>query len=328
MGRRRKHDRHLPQGMTCERGTHYFRGLDRQRVNLGKDFGAAMIEYARRMGPAPRMRTLHDVIEQYRLTVLPLKRSAQTREDDARALARLDAVFGYLQPDNLTAPQCYFYLDNRKGKDGKPAPVAARHEISLLGHVIAKAVRWGAATTNVVRTLERQTKTRRNRYVTDDEVAAVCKLASPRMRVAIQLARLIGQRRGDLLGIRREHITKDGILIRQGKTGAGVLIEISPAVQAVIDEAWRLAPQVPRDYLLRTGRGRPYTARGFSAIWQRLMAKYVRQGGKRFTFHDLRAKAASDMQSVEGAAALLGHASTDTTRRVYRRTLTRATPVE
>jgi integrase len=74
--------------------------------------------------------------------------------------------------------------------------------------------------------------------------------------------------------------------------------------------------------------GAPYSARGFSAMWQRLMTKHVAKGGEHFTFHDLRAKAASDKGSAEDAAALLGHASTDTTRRVYRRTLTRATPVE
>src|SRR5688572_29035936 len=59
-----------------------------------------------------------------------------------------------------------------------------------------------------------------------------------------------------------------------------------------------MTPQFPRDHLLRTGTGRPYAARGFSAIWQRLMAKYVKSGGERFTFHDLRVKAASDMASV------------------------------
>jgi hypothetical protein len=32
-------------------------------------------------------------------------------------------------------------------------------------------------------------------------------------------------------------------------------------------------------------------ARGFKAMWQRLMRKFVDQGGERFTFHDLRAKA-------------------------------------
>jgi hypothetical protein len=54
-----------------------------------------------------------------------------------------------------------------------------------------------------------------------------------------------------------------------------------------------MTPQIPRDYLLRTGTERPYPALDFSAIWQRLMAKYVKSGGERFTFHDLRAKAAT-----------------------------------
>jgi integrase len=63
-------------------------------------------------------------------------------------------------------------------------------------------------------------------------------------------------------------------------------------------------------------------------IWQRLTKKYVKQGGVHCTFHDLRAKAGSDKPDLESASALLGHASTETTKRVYRRRVTRATPVE
>jgi hypothetical protein len=98
------------------------------------------------------------VITRYRIEVLPLKRSRATRDDQARQLVRLAAVFGHMRPDDLTAPQCYEYLDRRQTADGKPAPVAARHEISLLGHVLAKAIRWGAGVANVVRTLERLPK--------------------------------------------------------------------------------------------------------------------------------------------------------------------------
>lgn len=329
MARPRKHDRHLPRGVTCERGTFFFRGRDRKRHNLGADFTAAMIEYAQLVGPTPRVRTLHEVIEQYRLKVLPFKRSAETRKDQGRALTRLDGVFGHFLPDNLTAPQCYHYLDNRKDTRGESAPVAARHELSLLGHVLGKAIRWGAATANVVRTLERQPKHRRSRYVTDAEFAAVRTLANSRVALMMDLARLTGQRRGDLLALRREQCTDAGIIFRQSKTGAGVLVEWSNALKECIERSARMAPQIPRDCVIRRpSDGAAYSARGFSAMWQRLMAKYVKQDGKHFTFHDLRAKAASDKDSLEGAADLLGHASSETTKRVYRRTLTRATPVE
>lgn len=314
--------------MTCERGTYFFRGKDRKRINLGQDYGPAMVEYAKLCGPVTRCRTLHDVIERYRLEVLPLKRSAMTRENESRYLTNLDKVFGHFLPDNLTAPMCYQYMDLRVDKNGDKAPVSGRHEISLLGHVLGKSIRWGAGVTNVVRTLEKQPKTRRTRYVTDEEYLACRKLANPRMQVAMDLARNIGQRRGDLLKLKHEDCTKDGIIIRQGKTGAGVLVVWTPTLRRIVRAAKGLSPDIPRDYVLRTGDGGRYTGSGFSAIWQRLMQRYVDAGGTRFTFHDLRAKAGSDTASLADAQALLGHASPETTKRVYKRNLTRAKPVK
>lgn len=327
MGRRRTHDTDLPRGMTFERGTYFFRGKDRIRVNLGDDYSKAMSMYVRLRGPLVRCHTLHDVIERYRLEILPLK-SKTLREDEARSLTRLDRVFGHQLPDEITAPECYAYLDTRKTADGKPAPVAARHEISLLGHVLVKSIRWGAGVANVVRTLERAPKVTRRRYVTDDEFAACRALANPRMQVAMDLARNIGQRRGDLLKLKHEDCTDDGIIVRQGKTGAGVIIEWTPTLREIIRSAKRLQPDIPRDFVLRTRSGGPCTRAGFSAIWQRLMAKFVGRGGVRFTFHDLRAKAGSDKATIEEAQALLGHASPETTKRVYKRNLTKARPVK
>lgn len=328
MGRRRKFDLHLPRGLTCEGGTYFFRGKDRKRQNLGTDYAAAIIAYTQVCGVPTRCRTLHDVIERYRLEVLPLKRSAMTRENEGRSLTLLDKVFGHMLPDNITAPMCYGYMDKRVGKDGKKKPVAGRHEIALLGHVLGKAIRWGAGIANVVRTLERQPKNTRTRYVTDEEFAACRALANPRMQIAMDLARNIGQRRGDLLKLRREDCTDAGIVIRQGKTGAGVLVEWTPTLRAIIRAAKRLGPDIPREFVLRTRDGEAYSAWGFSAIWQRLMRRYVESGGCRFTFHDLRAKAGSDKETLEGAAALLGHSTTETTKRVYRRGLTKARPVK
>jgi integrase len=325
--------------MTLDYGTYYYRPRGtRKRTNLGQDFGAAMTDYGKLRGTPRKCVTLADVIERYSTDVLPLKKSAATRKDGAAALARLVKVFGHLEPDEITAPQCYEYMDRRVTKEivrasgkvipSRPAPVAARHEITLLGHVLAKAIRWGAGKSNVVRTLERMPKSKRDRYVEDAEVDALKAIASERMRLAIDLARNIGQRRGDLLKIRREDISDAGIVIRQGKRGKGVLVQMTDALDATVKALWALAPQIPRDYLIRTEHGTPYTARGFSAMWQRLIGKFVTQGGKRFTFHDLRAKAGSDKETIEEAQALLGHGSPETTKRVYKRNLTKARPVK
>lgn len=329
MGRRRHIDRHLPKRMYCRRGKYYFDDPKTGRwTPLGDDIGAAMAKYGALLGPAWTGRTLGDVIDRYRTRVLPLKRSAQTRSDQGRELERLKAWCGHMLPDSMTAAMCARYLEERITKEGKPAPVAARHEVSLLGHVFAKAIVWGIATVNPVRALERQAKGHRDRYVTDAEFASLRAIATERLAIAIELARLTGQRRGDLLSLRRGQLLEDGIVFKQSKTGAGVLVEWTPALREVIRRADALAPQIPREFILRTRKGRRYSARGFSAMWQRLMAKYVKAGGLRFTFHDLRAKAGSDKATIEEAAALLGHANTETTKRIYKRNLTRARPVE
>ena len=331
MGRRRKLDTHLPKRMYMRRGAYYFCHPDTNAWQpLGKDIAAAFAEYGKLVSGQWSGHDLGDVIDRYRTEVLPLKRSAKTRTDQAKQLAKLKAVFGTVPADKITAQHCYRYLDARVSH-----PVAARHEISLLGHVFAKAIRWGAATVNPVRTLERTPKGKRTRYVTDAEYDAVYSLANERMRIAMDLALLTGQRRGDLLMLKRAQLTDEGIVFHQSKTGAGVLVEWTDELRKITDRAKALKPQVPGEYLLRKRNGRAYTPYGFSAIWQRLMDKATKPGkdkaapvlGERFTFHDLRAKCASDKIGLEDAATLLGHASSQTTKSIYRRKMPRATPL-
>jgi integrase len=266
------------------------------------------------------------VIDRYLVEVLPLKRSQQTQNDQRGKLGRLKRVFGHMLPDGVTAQALYKYQDTRRSKDGKPVPVAARHEVALLGHVFSKAIRWGVATINPVRGMDFGKRQGKRRQVTLAEVEAVKALVGERIGVAIDLAISTGQRRGDLLTLRRDQLTDEGVVFHQSKTGAGVLIEWSEDLRAIVDRAKQLAPQVPGEYLIRKRNGRPYTGCGFSAIWQRAMAKHVQAGGQRFSFHDLRSVSADGAATAEEAQARLGHASVATTKRHYLRGVTRAKP--
>lgn len=105
-----------------------------------------------------------------------------------------------------------------------------------------------------------------------------------------------------------------------------MLIEWSDELRGIVDRAKRLPPQIPGEYLIRKRNGRPYSARDFSAIWQRVMAKHVKAGGQRFSFHDLRSVSADGAATAEEAQARLGHASVATTKRHYLRGLIRAKP--
>lgn len=325
MGRRRKHDKHLPARVYLVHGSYWFRPKGAKPVNLGRDLGVALAKYGAIVSPNWSGRTVGDVIDRYRAEVLPLKRSEKTRENEGTALGKLRAVFGHMLPDNVTAPHLYGYIDQRRTPKGKPAPEAARHEIALLGHVYKKAVRWGVATTNPVRGLEKFQKKGKRAPVPMSQVEAVRALATDRMRCAIDLAVIMGPRRGDILKLGPANETDEGILFKQGKTERDSLIEWSDELRAVVARCKALKPQVPRTHYIRTREGKPYSADGFSANWQRLMAKHVKAGGQRFTFHDLRSVAASE-GTLEEARDRLGHATADTTQRFYRRGPQRGKP--
>ena len=84
-------------------------------------------------------------------------------------------------------------------------PVAARHEIALLGHIFSKAIRWGIASTNPVRGMDFGERSAKRAQVPIEQVEALKAAAGERLGVAIDLAVSTGQRRGDLLTLRAAH---------------------------------------------------------------------------------------------------------------------------
>ncbi|MDB5564631.1 MAG: integrase family protein [Tardiphaga sp.] len=209
-------------------------------------------------------------------------------------------------------------------------PVAHRRYWKLMTVCAANCER---ITVNAAKGIQFDASPKNTRDVSEAEFQAVYALATERMQIAMDLASNIGQRRGDLLTIRIKDCTDEGILIHQGKTKAVVLVAWSPELRKTEKRALALKPDVPREFLLRTETGAGYTKSGFGANWQRLMKKALTPGvtSKRFKFHDLRAKAATEKAEQgtdKDAQDLLGHANARTTGGyIRRRKPTRATPI-
>ena len=322
MGRRRKFDKHLPRRMYLRRGSYYFASPTGRWYPLGKEYALAMAEYGRLTGPHQPCRTLGDVIARYRIDILPHK-AKSTQKDQTRQLTRLCKVFGEMLPDDITVQHVYRYMDERSH-----FPTAAKHEVSLLGHVFVKAVRWGAATNNPAHGIEKPKSKPRDRYITDEEFLAVRAMATPRLQIAMNLALLTGLRQGDLLALTRDHLTKGGLLVKSQKTGKALLFDYTEELLEVLNTAKKLPPQLPGYYLIRNRGGKQYTASGFKANWQRLMRKAQKNGIEKFTFHDIRAKSASDSASLQEASERLGHTSMAITDRVYMRVPHRVKPLK
>lgn len=353
MGRRRKTNLWLPPRMRLARGKFYFdkpRPIDEKEkaeaikagrkyrrgsdwIPLGDDYALALLEYAKLAGPTWSGRTLSNVFVRYKTEITPLPingrpRTKESIDNELRTIDRFDRLFGHMRQDSLTQQMLYQYIDKRlderaelKGQN-KPAPSAGRHDVRFLKKVLTKGIKWGAGTTNAVINLEFDADPSDLREVTQEEFDAVYALANERMQVAMDLAANIGQRRGDLLKIREEHITDEGINIDQGKTGAPIIVEWSPALHETVERARAIKPDIPKVFLLRTRSGKPYTSNGFKSIWQRLQRRAMKKGviTSRFKFHHLRKKAATDkadLTTEEEARDLLGHEDIKTTRTNY-----------
>jgi len=273
-----------------------------------------------------RVATMGDLFDRYLRDVVPTK-APTTQQINRDQIVRLRTVFGHMVPKDVTAPHVCAYRDKR----GAATPTSANRELEVLSHTFSHAVEWGIISTNPCREVRKLRLPRRNRYVQDWEYQAVHGIASPKMKVAMDLALLTGLRRGDLLGLTRDDLTDNGILVRPSKTehssGKTLLIEWSDELKDIVAKAKRLSPRFRR-HLIATRRGTPYDPRSFTKILGRLIKQALEKTEltEPFRFNDLRAKSASD-DTLEAASERLGHTSTRTTQDFYRRKPVRVKPL-
>ncbi|MDE2101215.1 MAG: tyrosine-type recombinase/integrase [Patescibacteria group bacterium] len=312
MGRKRVHDRHLPRRMYQRRGAYYFVRADGKWEPLGRDYGIALKLWAERTGAKPEasIRTLADAFDRYLLEVVP-KKAPKTQRGNRQQFKRLRVVFGTMRPDDLRAVHAYQYLDKLAA-----TPVAANLEMALLKHVCRYLVRWGVLERHPLRDVQMLPRHHRDRDVQPDEFRAVYALASTRMQCAMELAVLTGLREGDILALRRDSVTADGLLVTTHKTGKRLLFEMTSALSSVIERLKALHGRVASIPLFTGRRGQALTSGGFQSEWKRLMTDATRHGIERFHFHDLRAMAAAESADP---VKLLGHDSPTTTKIYLRR---------
>jgi integrase len=145
--------------------------------------------------------------------------------------------------------------------------------------------------------------------------------------------------RGDLLRLAPAvHFKEDGIHITRhktaNKTGKSTIYEWNDDLHDAIARALSVRSATQSSLLFCTRDGSGYidevkeTASGWDSMWQRFMVRIMAETklAERFTEHDLRAKCASDAESLEHARALLSHVDSRVTDRIYRRKPERVKP--
>lgn len=262
--------------------------------------------------------TIAEIIDRYEANCLH-ELAPRTQRDYRRHLNHLRRRFGHLIA-NEARPKDFgpFLTEIPPGKKGRVQRV---RQLAVLSAAFTYAVSFTyQMELNPLRQVKRPKFKPRTRYVTDAEYDAVRAIAPKRMRLAMELAYLTGQRQGDILGLKWADVD-DRVHFTQGKTGKKIGVRIGPKLEATLDECWQL-PKGGCDggeYVITRKIGGRYTSEGARALWQRTIGRYVRLGGKRWNFHDLRSKCVSDSKSLQEASDRAGHIGQAMTKRVYDR---------
>jgi len=327
MGRRRKKNKHLPPRVYERRGKlYYVHPVTQEWMPLAD----GLRTWAKIVEASEPPLTLTALWARYDLEALT-KKAPKTQRNRRQEWSMLEPTFGHVRPEDVEPHHVWRYWRDRGETEG------AKHEIRCLSALMTYARQSGAIKhPNPCFGLQLPSGGPRERYITDEEFAAVRVLAPTMIGYAMDLALLTGMSQIDILKLERRQLLDDGIIFDRSKTGQAQLIEWNDELHAVVyGHILKRPPQVRR-FLICKGNGKVYSSNGFQAIWQRVMVKAagVKNEDKtwkhapviaeRFTFHDLRAKSLSDAKSLEEAQKRGGHADSKVTQRVYRRLPKRA----
>ena len=221
--------------------------------------------------------------------------STTTRKDYRKHSVPVLKVFGAVHRSKIQPQHVRRYMDLR----GQKSRVQANREKAFMSRVFRWAYERGMVPSNPCQGVRQFKETPRDRYVTDVEYDAVCKVAPVAIKIAMEISYLCAARKGDVLKLSMADVLDEGLFIQQGKTGVKQIKEWTPRLRRVVDKAKAVSGKGVRSTrLIVKPDGMPYTENGFNSAWQETMKRARQATGLPldFTFHDIKAKSVSDFE--------------------------------
>lgn len=308
--RPRKKDRHLPARVYWKNGAYWYVEKNKWE-RLSAELPAALQRYAEIIDTNYRG-GMAELIDQALAQISP-KLKPNTVAQYKIAAAKLKVILVEFAPSQVL-PRHIAQIK----QDMADTPNMANRCLSFLRTVFAYAVEWQMCDSNPCIGIKRHAELKRDRYMTDEEFLAIRTAAAHKAIPAIMdLCYLTGQRIGDVLAIKNEHISEKGIQFVQEKTGAKLTVGMTPDLKLAIEEARRGHPQLSDEQtLLYTRGGKPYSYGTIKDAYERAKVDANVQG---VTIHDIRAKSLTDAdQQGHDAQKLGGHTNRKMTERYIR----------
>ncbi|RYF57202.1 MAG: hypothetical protein EOO27_16225 [Comamonadaceae bacterium] len=288
--------------------------------------------------------TIEELLRKYEGDELVSFAREATRKEYEGRIRRLRPAFGKvryarteaqaLQPGYLSAVTITRHLHENRER-----AASANKDVQLLSRTFRLArIRWGLTTFNPCESIEYLPESPRDQYVSDERYAEIYAVASPVLQCMLEISSQTGAREGMIFDIRIGDFDDESIELRvtkkrNDKGHAAKSYTMTADLKAALDRALELrkknrggAASLPSDYLFITKQGKPYSKEAFKSLWRTVRSKLGLQA-REITFHDMRAKAASDSASDTAAQELLHHEDVKVTRRVYRRRVPVSVPL-
>ena len=246
--------------------------------------------------------TLKELLERYLAEVTPLKKSAASETNRARALIRLPLARRYVA--GIRGVDIARYRDERLRK---VTPSTVKRDLVLLGHVFEVARKeWGIHVHNPVRDIklpaDGRPRDRRLQAGEETRLIAACRKArNPSLLLIVKLALETAMRQGELTSLRWEHIdlNRRTAHLPDTKNGESRTVPLSTTAVQVL----RTLP--------RSLHGQVSPGVTTEAIKRAYIRAVRRAGIEDLRFHDLRHEATTRLfekgLNIMEVASITGH---------------------
>lgn len=305
MGRKRQSNHDLPPRMHPPKtsgGPYYYvtSTTPRKWIPLDPDLPRARLMWAQiENGEGGDGGLFTARLDAYLVSTKYLDLAAKTRQQYENVAKTLREYFKGATVGAITPAHVALWMDKHHSK------IQANTGKAIVSNVFDIAVRHGLVNTNPAKLIPYHNIKGRDRLITDGEYRAIWNLAEPHVQIAMDIGYLTGTRIQDILDIKLQDVTAEGIYIKQGKTKRRMLFLASAALDEVVGRARALPRPIRGMHLLCNRYGAAYGYRTFNDHW----LDAVRAAGvEGVHFHDIRAKAATDAKAMGmDYQSLLGH---------------------
>lgn len=301
--RPRKKDRHLPPCVYHRHGAYWLvkKGVWKR---LGKELPKDIV--------LNRPRTAMTALIDTAMETIKPGVSKSTWGQYLTAAERLKYAFEPFTPQQLTTADVWEFRDGWAN-----TPNMTNRCLSLLTQILNYAVRRRIIPSNPAIGVEKHDERERDRLITIVEYDSIYDKAGPRLQCIMDLLYLTGQRVNDVLTIRRDALTENGIYFKQQKTENKLLVQWTPELRDAVDRAKALTKDIPT---LTLFSGRYRKAPDYRSVKLQWDTACKKAGVTNAQMRDLRAMSITEAEDQgKNPTTLAGHSSEAMTKRYLRR---------